>query len=81
MVIPLVSVLLDELPQPRLLDAAARVCFRIGLAEQNMRDSGNTLIGYGGYKGTPSADGTIEVVYAILDEHQRKGLPPRSPPA
>ena len=32
-----------------------------------------TLIGYGGYKGAPGEDGTIEVGYAIVDEHQRKG--------
>ena len=32
-----------------------------------------TLIGYGGYKGPPGEDGTIEVGYAIVDDHQGKG--------
>ncbi len=32
-----------------------------------------TLIGYGGFKGPPTEDGTIEIGYAIVDDHQRKG--------
>ena len=31
------------------------------------------LIGSGGYKGPPSGDGTVEVGYAIVSEHQRRG--------
>ena len=31
------------------------------------------LIGSGGYKGPPSADGTVEVGYGIVSDHQRKG--------
>lgn len=32
-----------------------------------------TVIGYGGYKGPPAEHGTIEVGYAIVDDHQRMG--------
>ena len=32
-----------------------------------------TLIGSAGYKGPPSAEGTIEVGYGIVSDHQRKG--------
>lgn len=31
------------------------------------------LIGAGGYKGTPSRDGSVEIGYSILPEHQRRG--------
>jgi RimJ/RimL family protein N-acetyltransferase len=34
---------------------------------------GRTLIGSGGYKGPPSADGTVEVGYGIVSDHQRRG--------
>jgi RimJ/RimL family protein N-acetyltransferase len=38
-------------------------------------DGGATraLIGTAGYKGPPSADGTVEVGYGIVSEHQRRG--------
>ncbi len=32
-----------------------------------------TLIGTCGYKGIPSADGTVEIGYSVLPEYQRKG--------
>jgi RimJ/RimL family protein N-acetyltransferase len=32
-----------------------------------------TLIGSGGYKGPPSADGTVEVGYGIVSDHRRRG--------
>lgn len=32
-----------------------------------------TLIGSGGYKGPPTADGTIEVGYGIITDHRRRG--------
>ena len=32
-----------------------------------------TLIGGAGYKGPPSADGTVELGYGIVREHQRRG--------
>jgi RimJ/RimL family protein N-acetyltransferase len=35
--------------------------------------TGRTLIGSGGYKGPPSADGTVEVGYGIVSDHRRKG--------
>ncbi len=37
-------------------------------------EPGFTLIGVGGFKGRPSADGMIEVGYALLPEYQRTGL-------
>ncbi|MCI0405573.1 MAG: GNAT family N-acetyltransferase [candidate division Zixibacteria bacterium] len=33
----------------------------------------DTLIGTSGYKGRPLADGTVEIGYSVLPEHQRKG--------
>lgn len=33
----------------------------------------HTLIGSGGYKGPPSADGTVEVGYGIVTDHRRYG--------
>jgi [ribosomal protein S5]-alanine N-acetyltransferase len=35
--------------------------------------AGRTLIGSVGYKGPPSPDGTVEVGYGIVAEHQRRG--------
>ena len=35
--------------------------------------AGRTLIGSAGYKGPPSADGTLEVGYGIVRDHQRHG--------
>lgn len=35
--------------------------------------SGRTLIGSVGYKGPPSKDGTVELGYGIVPEHQRRG--------
>lgn len=35
--------------------------------------SGGTLIGSAGYKGPPSPDGTVEVGYGIVRDHQRRG--------
>ena len=32
-----------------------------------------TIIGTSGFKGRPSADGTVEIGYGILTDHQRKG--------
>lgn len=34
---------------------------------------GRTLIGSGGYKGPPSADGTVEIGYGIVSDHRRRG--------
>lgn len=31
------------------------------------------LVGYGGFKGLPMADGTVEIGYAVLAGHQRHG--------
>src|SRR5438093_7764611 len=31
-------------------------------------------IGNGGYKGRPSADGTVEIGYSVVEAYQRKGL-------
>jgi [ribosomal protein S5]-alanine N-acetyltransferase len=35
--------------------------------------NGRTLIGSAGYKGPPSPDGTVEVGYGIVRDHQRQG--------
>jgi [ribosomal protein S5]-alanine N-acetyltransferase len=35
--------------------------------------AGRTLIGSAGYKGPPSPDGTVEVGYGIVPDHQRQG--------
>ena len=32
-----------------------------------------TLVGSGGYKGPPTPDGTVEVGYGIVTDHQRRG--------
>ena len=32
------------------------------------------LVGAGGYKGKPSAEGTVEIGYSIVAEYQRRGL-------
>lgn len=31
------------------------------------------MIGCGGYKGPPSADGTVEIGYSIVPQHRREG--------
>jgi RimJ/RimL family protein N-acetyltransferase len=31
------------------------------------------LVGYGGFKGPPGTDGVVELGYAVLDDHQRRG--------
>jgi ribosomal-protein-alanine N-acetyltransferase len=35
--------------------------------------AGRAVIGSAGYKGPPSADGTVEVGYGIVSEHHRRG--------
>ncbi len=35
--------------------------------------AGRTLIGSAGYKGPPSPDGTVELGYGIVPDHQRQG--------
>ncbi|TMQ64479.1 MAG: GNAT family N-acetyltransferase [Candidatus Eisenbacteria bacterium] len=35
---------------------------------------GPLAIGNGGYKGKPSADGTVEIGYSVVEAYQRKGL-------
>jgi RimJ/RimL family protein N-acetyltransferase len=36
-------------------------------------DTSPTLIGAGGFKGAPDAEGTVEIGYSVLPEHQRQG--------
>ena len=38
------------------------------------RDGGDVAVGAGGYKGPPSVDGTVEIGYSTLPEHQKKGF-------
>jgi RimJ/RimL family protein N-acetyltransferase len=35
---------------------------------------GRVLVGNGGFKGTPAADGTVEIGYSLLPAHHRQGL-------
>jgi [ribosomal protein S5]-alanine N-acetyltransferase len=35
--------------------------------------TGRLLVGSGGYKGPPSPDGTVEIGYGIVRDHQRRG--------
>lgn len=44
-------------------------CFAVLRGEQGSR----TLIGMGGYKGPPTADGTVEVGYGIVSDHRLRG--------
>jgi RimJ/RimL family protein N-acetyltransferase len=42
-------------------------------------DAGSrTLVGSGGYKGPPTQDGTVEVGYGIVTDHQRRGYATRT---
>jgi len=43
------------------------------LVLNNVNENSTALIGTCGYKGKPSADGTVEIGYSVLPEHQRKG--------
>jgi len=36
-------------------------------------EGSRTLVGSGGYKGPPSDDGTVEIGYGIVSDHQRRG--------
>lgn len=42
------------------------------------RDSGNTvgrkLIGFGGFKGEPSVEGSVEIGYSVVRDYQRQGF-------
>ena len=71
---------------PELLDRPALEFMRSHLAEGPEQDGwwlhfvllrgvgeGRTLVGGAGYKGPPSADGTVEVGYGVVAEHQRRG--------
>jgi [ribosomal protein S5]-alanine N-acetyltransferase len=35
---------------------------------------GDTLVGWGGFKGPPTPDGEVELGYAIAPDHRRRGL-------
>jgi len=36
--------------------------------------SGRRLIGFGGFKGAPAVDGSVEIGYSVVQECQRRGL-------
>jgi RimJ/RimL family protein N-acetyltransferase len=36
-------------------------------------EGGRTLVGSGGYAGPPAPDGSIEIGYGIVPDHQRRG--------
>ncbi|MDQ1610266.1 MAG: [ribosomal protein S5]-alanine N-acetyltransferase [Pyrinomonadaceae bacterium] len=59
---------LDENP-----DAGAWTFYFIILAARDGAAASGTLIGGIGYKGKPSADGTVEIGYSMLPEFQRAG--------
>jgi len=37
------------------------------------QERSRTLVGSGGYKGPPSSEGTVEIGYGIVSDHQRRG--------
>ena len=71
---------------PQYLDAAA-IEFTLARLEEGERhagwwmyfillrepDGGRTLVGSGGYAGPPAPDGSVEVGYGIVTDHQRRG--------
>ncbi len=56
----------------RLAEEAAQSDWWLHFAVLRER-AGRTLVGTGGYKGPPTADGTVEVGYAIVRDHRRRG--------
>jgi RimJ/RimL family protein N-acetyltransferase len=44
-----------------------------GIGDRGSRATGRAVIGNGGFTRRPSADGTVEIGYSILEEHQGKG--------
>ena len=70
----------DLLDEPALQFTLARLAASITEATWWMyfvilpgAEGGRTLIGSAGYKGPPSADGTVEVGYGIVRDRQRRG--------
>jgi len=70
----------DLLDEPALQFTRARLAASLSEASWWMyfiilpdAEGGRTLIGTAGYKGPPSADGTVEVGYGIVRDRQRRG--------
>ncbi len=57
----------------RLAEGPAQAGWWLHFVVLRQDDGERTLIGSGGYAGPPSTDGTVEVGYAIVAEHRRKG--------
>jgi RimJ/RimL family protein N-acetyltransferase len=57
----------------RLAEGPEQVAWWLHFVVLSRAEAGRTLIGSAGYKGPPSPDGTVEVGYGIVREHQRRG--------
>jgi RimJ/RimL family protein N-acetyltransferase len=57
----------------RLAEGPAQAGWWLHFVVLRRDDTERTLIGSGGYRGPPTTDGTVEVGYAIVPEHQRQG--------
>ena len=57
----------------RLAEGPAQAGWWLHFVVLRQGDGERTLIGSGGYTGPPSTDGTVEVGYAVVTQHQRKG--------
>ena len=62
-----------EFTLDRLAEGPEQVGWWLHFVVLKSGDAGRTVIGSGGYKGRPSADGTVEVGYGIVTEHRRRG--------
>lgn len=62
-----------EFTLARLAEGAQQAGWWLHLVVLTRGSTGRTLIGSAGYKGPPSPDGTVEVGYGIVPDHQRKG--------
>ncbi len=75
------------IPWPPPLNDEASLAWSISVLEANPNSAGwgfwyftlaeeggpFVAIGNGGFKGPPAPDGTVEIGYSILEEHQRRG--------
>jgi RimJ/RimL family protein N-acetyltransferase len=76
------------IPWPPPLNDEATLAWAISVLEANPNSTGwgfwyfclpggdrepAVAIGNGGFKGPPTPDGTVEIGYSILEEHQRRG--------
>ena len=62
-----------EFTLDRLAEGAQQAGWWLHFVVLTRTARGRTLIGSAGYKGPPSPDGTVEVGYGIVRDHQRQG--------